>query len=226
IPYLWLVLAASVTAARMFTLTVARRCIAALIVAAVLGLPLSAIPLDGTLWAPPDDEDEVSGDRGQAALAAEDAFYVQPKLLERELAALRRGRKGVIDLYFVGVAGDANQDVFMKEVNAVSQLFRERFDTAGRSVRLINNPSAVSEAPIASGTSLGMALKRIAEVMDPDDIVFLFLTSHGSREHRFSLAFWPMAFDVLDPPRLRRLLDESGIKRRVVVVSACYAGGF
>jgi len=227
IPYLWLVLAASVTAARMFTLTVARRCIAALIVAAVLGLPLSAIPRDRTLWASPDDEDEVSGDRGQAALAAEDAFYAQPKLLERELAALRRGRKGVIDLYFVGVAGDANQDVFMKEVNAVSQLFRERFDTEGRTVRLINNAKAVAEAPIATVTSLGMTLRRVAGVMDPgEDILFLFLTSHGSREHRFTLEFRPMRLNVLDPARLRQVLDASGITRRVIVVSACYAGGF
>src|SRR5439155_7151900 len=181
---------------------------------------------DRTLWAPSYEEDREDDRGSRRGIAAEEAFYLQPRLLQRDLAALERGRKGVIDLYFVGVAGDANQDVFMKEVNAVTTLFDERFDTAGRSVRLINNPSAVSEAPIASGTSLGMALKRIAEVMDPDDIVFLFLTSHGSREHRFSLAFWPMAFDVLDPPRLRRLLDESGIKRRVVVVSACYAGGF
>ena len=110
IPALWLVLAASVTAVRLFTLPLARRCIAGLIVAAVLGVPLSAIPRDRTLWAPLDDEDEASDDGGQrAALAAEDAFYLQPKLLERELAALRRGRKGVIDLYFVGVAGDAQQ---------------------------------------------------------------------------------------------------------------------
>src|SRR5205814_937434 len=179
------------------------------------------------LWAPLDDEDEVSGDGGQpAALAAEDAFYLQPKLLERELAALRRGRKGVIDLYFVGVAGDAHQDGFMKEVNAVSQLFRERFDTDGRTVRLINNPKAVAEAPIASVTSLGMTLGRVARVMDPgEDILFLFLTSHGSREHRFTLEFWPIRLNVLDPARLRQVLDASGITRRVVVVSACYAGG-
>ncbi len=228
IPSLWLVLAASVTAARLFTLPLARRCIAGLIVAAVLGLPLSAIPRDRTLWAPLDDEDEASGDGGQrAALAAEDAFYLQPKLLERELAALRRGRKGVIDLYFVGVAGDAHQDVFMKEVNAVSQLFRERFDTDGRTVRLINNAKAVGEAPIASVTSLGMTLTRVAGVMDPgEDILFLFLTSHGSREHRFTLEFWPIRLNVLDPARLRQVLDASGITRRVVVVSACYAGGF
>ena len=228
IPHLWLVLAAGVAAARMFRMPLATRCIALLIAGAVLGLPLSTVLRDRTLWASPYDEDDPSGDRGQlAAIAAEDTFYLQPKLLEQELAALQRGRKGVIDLYFVGVAGDAHQDVFMKEVNAVSTLFRERFDTEGRTVRLINNAKAAAEAPIASVTSLGMALKRVAAVMDRDeDILFLFLASHGSKEHRFTLAFWPMQLKVLDPPRLRRVLDESGITRRVIVVSACYAGGF
>src|SRR5207344_2149888 len=70
-------------------------------------------------------------------------------------------------------------------------------------------------------------LARVAEVMDPDeDILFLFLTSHGSKDHHFTLEFGRMAFKTLDPPTLRRLLDESGIKRRVIVVSACYSGGF
>ena len=48
----------------------------------------------------------------------------------------------------------------------------------------------------------------------------------GQRGHHFAIDFWPLRFNTLDPARLRRLLDASGIKRRVVVVSACYAGGF
>jgi len=59
-----------------------------------------------------------------------------------------------------------------------------------------------------------------------EDLLFLFLTSHGSKDHQFSLDLWPIKFHELDPPKLRALLDESGIKNRVVVVSACYSGGF
>ncbi len=115
----------------------------------------------------------------------------------------------------------------MKEVNSVAKLFEDRFDARGRVIRLINNPKSVSENPIASVTGLRRALARVAEAMDSeDDILFLFLTSHGSRDHRFSLEFYPMAFNELTPARLRQLLDESGIKRRVLVVSACYSGGF
>src|SRR5262249_43766878 len=133
----------------------------------------------------------------------------------------------VIDLYLVGVAGYASQDVFMREVNSVDKLFRERFGAEGHTVRLINNAKSVADTPIASVTAIRAALARVAEVMDRDeDILFLYLTSHGSEDHRFSLDFWPMRFKPLDPGTLRKLLDESGIKRRIVVVSACYSGGF
>jgi len=70
-------------------------------------------------------------------------------------------------------------------------------------------------------------LKRVAEVMDRDeDILFLFITSHGSKEQGTTFQFSPMSFDPLDPKRLKRLLDQFGFKRRVVVVSSCYSGSF
>ncbi|WP_273703174.1 C13 family peptidase, partial [Candidatus Accumulibacter vicinus] len=194
----------------------------------LLGVPPSVVYHDRSLWIEAHDE-EAGGDfeRKYLSLVAEDAFYLQPRLLERELAALKPGRPGVTDLYFVGAAGYSRQDVFMTEVRSVAELFRERFATEGRSVLLINNPKSVADSPIASTTSLGLTLRRIGAIMDRDeDILFLFLTSHGSQDHKFVLDFWPMRFNTLDPRRLRELLDESGIKRRVVVISACYSGGF
>jgi hypothetical protein len=152
---------------------------------------------------------------------------LQPHLLEQQLGALEPGRRGIIDLYFVGVAGYAGQDVFMKEVRSVTKLFDERFDTKGRSLMLINNPATVREVPIASPTSVRLALNRIAELMDRDeDILFLFITSHGSKEHETSFDFSPLRFNVLDPGRLKEMLDRSGFQRRVVVVSTCYSGAF
>ncbi len=222
LPHVWLVLAAAVGAIRILAIRLRTVVPALLIAAIVIGLP-QAMVWRGQLWTPVYD----GNDRSYRALSSEDAFYLQPKLLERELAALKPGRKGTIDLYFVGLAGYARQDVFMREVNSISKLFRERFDADGHTVRLINNAKTVAEAPIASVTALRATLARLAEVMDRDeDVLFLFLTSHGSQEHRFSLEFWPVNFNPLDPKALRQLLDDSGIKRRVIVVSSCYSGGF
>jgi peptidase C13-like protein len=228
LPHYWLALAAGIAAARLLTLPGLRRAGLVVLAVAVLGFPSSAVYRERRLWTKAYDPEEAAAfQRQHMSLTQEDVFYLQPKLLERELAAVAPGRRNTIDLYFVAAAGWAGQDVFMKEVNSVAKLFEERFDARGRVIRLINNPKSVSQSPIASVTGLRQALARVAQAMDSDDdILFLFLTSHGSKDHRFSLEFYPMTFHELTPPRLRQLLDESGIKRRVLVVSACYSGGF
>src|SRR5260221_8337534 len=73
----------------------------------------------------------------------------QPHLLADEIAALAPRRPGAPDLYFIGFAGDAEQDVFMKEVETVRRLFDERFGTRDRSMLLVNNPRTVRALPLA-----------------------------------------------------------------------------
>ncbi|TMA99281.1 MAG: hypothetical protein E6J64_22205, partial [Deltaproteobacteria bacterium] len=181
---LWFTVAASVCAVRLLEVPRRRWFPAALITGLLVAWPLT-LARDRTLWwrSEPDPAGTAGYERLKA-LVTEDAFYRQPQLLQQQLASLKPGKKGVIDLYFIGVAAYAQQDVFMKEVHSVAKLFEERFGTEGRSLMLINNPATVGESPIASSTSLRLALKRVAEVMDRDeDILFLFITSHGSKEH-------------------------------------------
>lgn len=225
---IWLVLAATLAAIRLLHLPARRWLSAGLLAAVLVGAPLLVVYRDNTLWQAAADPEAQAARRSRFnALVSEDAFYLQPQLLERQLAALQPGHKGHIDLYFIAAAGDASQDVFMREAQSVVALFDQRFATVGRSLTLVNNARAVSDSPIASGTSLRLALKRVGAVMDRDeDVLFLYLTSHGSRDHRFYLNFWPLKFNPLDPETLRQMLDDAGIKRRVIVVSACYSGAY
>jgi len=104
---------------------------------------------------------------------------------------------------------------------------QERFDAAGHTIMLINNTDTVGDKPIASLTSLQLALKKVAATMDiEDDVLVLFLTSHGSEDHQFALSLSGIQFKTLDPATLRQSLDASGIRNRVVIISACYSGGF
>jgi hypothetical protein len=151
----------------------------------------------------------------------------QSQLLNGQLAGLLPGRNGETDLYFVGFAGDATQDVFLKELRSVEQLFSTRFGSLGRSVILANNPRTAATLPFATAGNLERALKRVGEVMERDhDILFLYLTSHGSSEHELGISNRPLELSNLTPAQLRNMLKSSGIKYKVVVVSACYAGGF
>ena len=160
-------------------------------------------------------------------LAEERAFHAQGELIERALAAVRRGRPGVPELYFVGFAPDASQDVFLHEMRFVRRLFDERFGTAGRSIALVSSETALEELPIATVTNLARALDRVGRAMNPDeDVLFLYITAHGGRDHRLSAWQPPLEVASLTPTALARMLQDAGIKWRVIVVSACYSGGF
>jgi len=224
----WFALAAGIAAVRLVGATRLQRLWVFLLAAIVIGGPLSQLFLDKTLWMKHYDRQAYERESAMRhMLEREDIFYLQPELLERELAAVKAGPKNRINLYFVGMAGYSDQDVFMKEVNYVSREFAQRYGAAAHTVELVNNPDTVGDLPIASATSLSRSLNRIGQVMNKDrDILFLYMTSHGSRNHEFSLDFGGMHFNVLNPFRLREILDASGIKRRVIVISACYSGGF
>ncbi|MDE2598400.1 MAG: peptidase C13 [Rhodocyclaceae bacterium] len=227
LPLLWYIVAAVLASVRLPALRGMRALAGAVAAIALLLTPQLALDNDSWVWTPRPKQRSAEPERDYFAPAREDNIYRQSQLLADTLARIEPGRPGQVDLYFVGAAGYASQDVFMREVNSVTTLLDERFDTRGRSLKLINNEATIKEVPIASRTALKRAFGRIAEVMNRDeDILFLYMTSHGSHDHRFSLDFGTMRFDELDPTVLRRLLDDAGIKRRVIVVSACYSGGF
>lgn len=194
---------------------------AALAIVPAAGLPRASI---GALWIESYDE---RGRDDESTVVTEKALYAQPDLLRRRLAALAPGRAGSQDLYFVGVAGYASEDVFGHEVLVIRDLFERRFGAAGRSVVLVNNPDTALQEPVATLTSLERTLKRIGQLMKRDqDVLFLYLTSHGSEDHRFAIELPPLRLRDLDPQALKQMLDAAGIQWRVVVVSACYSGGF
>jgi hypothetical protein len=174
--------------------------------------------------------DEESGADAYAAyrdLDAETMLYRQAEQLGERIDALAGQRAGVTDLYFIGFAGYARESVFRKEVEYAQKLFDSRFDTRQRSLSLINHIDTWQTEPLATGNNLRIALQRIAQRMDTEqDILVLFLTSHGSRNHELSVDFWPLPLNDLTPAMLRQYLDEAGIKWRVLIVSACYSGGF
>ena len=225
-PTVWLGVACAKAAADLLSVSVPRRLLAYGLCAILIVVPFAHTYRQLSLWQQVKKDKEAASSYARRKLN-EDAFYEQPKVLERELAAVKPGRRGVIDVYFIGIGGYADQDVFMKEINGVSRLFQERFGTGGKTIRLVNNRKTLGSSPVASVTSLRASLKRVAEVMDKDeDLLFLFLTSHGSQTHSFSFDLWPLQLQELEPTKLRALLDESGIRNRVIIVSACYSGGF
>ena len=151
----------------------------------------------------------------------------QRALLDEALDRLMPSQPGRINLYLLAVAGDASQEVFRREVAFVRNQFDRDFGTRGHSLALINSRSTVDSAPMATVTSIRESIRAIAARMDREnDILFLFLTSHGGHDHDLKLNQNAMALRVLWPKDLAQMLQDSGIRWKVVLVSACYSGGF
>jgi len=156
----------------------------------------------------------------------EAALYEQPRLLQQALNSIDPSIDGKTDWYFMGVAGFSGQNVFRSEINKVRELFDVRFGTSGHSLALINNTYSWLDEPIATKTSIARGLKKIGQQMNADeDVLFLTLSSHGN-EDIVQLENSPLAMDNLDATWLRETLDASGIRWRVIVISACYSGSF
>ncbi len=176
-------------------------------------------------WHLPGEQFFYATDPPPPRLDVEDTYYRQPELLRRaRVAAQTPGRT---DVYFVGYAPYAGEDVFLNEVLFAQRLFDTRFGTAGRSVVLVNNPATLEELPLANPRNLAFVLDGIAAAMDPvEDLLVMFMTSHGSEDARLAADFQGLAPNDLRAGELRRLLDEAGIRWRVLIISACFSGSF
>jgi hypothetical protein len=150
----------------------------------------------------------------------------QPELLAAALKLLQPPRGEQPELYYVSMAPFAGQDVFKRESGSVKALFDDKFDTAGRSIALVNHRDTVETTPLASVSNLDRTLAHVGRLMRPDkDVLFLFLTSHGT-EGMVSVQFPRFPLNDITPANLRAALDKSGIRNRVLVISACHSGSF
>jgi len=177
------------------------------------------------LWAPP--QESAATGTPQPSVTREDLFHRQGALLEEQFSALRLERPGIADLYFVAAAPYGLQDTFAKELMVVRGLMDERFDTAGRSLALVSHPAALGDYPVATVSNLRATLERLGRHINvEEDVVFLHIATHGSADNLLLFELPPLELQPLTPTALSRMLADSGIKWKVIVLSACYSGGF
>lgn len=148
----------------------------------------------------------------------------QGRLLQQALDALPASTPAV-ELYSLTLAGDGKQSVFLREADYVSKLLRERFGARGN-VTLSNHRDHLADRPLATRESLTRAVQALAERSGPEDLVFLYLTSHGSRDHELHIDQPRLQLADLPATELAALLQPLRDRYKVVVISACYSGGF
>jgi hypothetical protein len=162
---------------------------------------------------------------GQGAAQIAQIEKTQPRLLQEQFAHLTPSRQGETEIYTLAVAGWADQDVFIKELDGALEAIGSVLPMKGRTVRLINRRDTVNTIPLANASNFSAAVRAIAAVMNKDNDVFvLVMTSHGEQTG-FALQL-PGGVAELTPQQVAAALNGEGIKNRVVIVSACYAGIF
>ncbi len=118
-----------------------------------------------------------------------------------------------------GFWGD--QSVFLSEARGAAAILSARFNGGGRAVVRANSRGG---APANAG-SLHAAVQAAARRMDQEqDVLFVFLTSHGTRA---GIAVRGGGYQAtLTPGEVGSILEQSGARYRVLIVSACYSGVF
>jgi tetratricopeptide (TPR) repeat protein len=126
--------------------------------------------------------------------------------------------KAEVKVVAFGLFGD--QSVFESEAKGAAQIVASHF--GGSPVIVRANTKSRGEA---TSETVAATLQSAAKAMNVDnDILFLILTSHGSRA---GLAVkTPSRQDILSPLDLFTMLDRTQVRHRIVIISACFSGVF
>jgi hypothetical protein len=182
---------------------------------------LDAIP---DVWTPLEAQ---AAEPGDALADGEALLFEQAGRIDQSLAAVGRDPAPNPKIFFVGFAGVGDQKVFAQEVGLASRVLTERYDIAGRSLSLINDQRDLERAPLATVSGLKYALRALGRRMNLDqDVLFLSISSHGAEDPAIIVSNSQLPLNDLTDEDLADALRESGIQWRVIIISACYAGGF
>lgn len=152
------------------------------------------------------------------------ALLDQGRWLQEALAALPASTPA-LELFTLSVAGDGSQGVFLRETDYVDHLLAGRFAAYGQ-ISLANNRDYPAGRPLATRENIARALQALGEKSGPEDVLFIYLTSHGSPEHELSLQQPRLQLGDLPADELAELMAPVRDRYKVLVVSACYSGGF
>jgi Peptidase C13 family len=172
--------------------------------------------------------DEERGDIDSTWERSEALLFDQPSRIDAMVTRIEPATAAdKPQVYFVGFAGVGEQRVFAEEIKLAAYNVGQRYGSSGRSILLLNDRRDLDKAPLATVSGLRRALKGIASRMNPErDVLFLALSSHGSDDPELSVSNGMLPLQQLNGATLASALRDSGIKHKVIVISACHAGAF
>ncbi|WPN29507.1 C13 family peptidase [Pseudomonas sp. P5_109] len=151
-------------------------------------------------------------------------LLAQGRLLDAALSNIPPSTPAV-ELYSLTLGGDGKQSVFLRESDYVANMLSTRFGAFGQ-IRLVNHRDHLADRPMATRENLRRAALTLAERSGPEDLIFIYLTSHGTSEHELVLDQPRMELADLPADELAAVLAPLKNRDKVIVISSCYSGGF
>jgi hypothetical protein len=170
---------------------------------------------------------EAQAGGGDANANAEQILFDQSARIDQQLAGINRNLSPSPQAFFLGFAGVGEQRVFAEEIALASKVLSDRYGMNGRGLSLVNDERDLESGPLASLSALRYALAGLSEKMLIDrDVLFLAISSHGSKDPAIAVSNSQLPLNDISDEDLAQALQDSGIKWRVIIISACYAGAF
>ncbi len=171
-------------------------------------------------------DDIVAAEKGTTSEGGRAAgwYFDQHQRLAGAIDGLKPQTPGKVDTYIL-VVGLDRDPVFQTESEETAAVLQRRYGAEGRTLTLITG----SETGYAQGSpaNIQIALAAIAKKMDvAEDVLILYTTSHGAPKIGIVYQDGRKGSGTIAPRRMRTILNDVGIKRRIIVISACYSGEF
>jgi hypothetical protein len=154
------------------------------------------------------------------SVVALEAPSTSPSSTKQAAFHFTRSQPGVREAYIVSFGLFGGESVFESEARGAAQILSDRLPKA-QSLVSFNSKRGGEATP----HRLLAALKAAGAAMDADeDVLVLALTSHGTPRGLAVMA--GRRSSVISPRKLQKMLEASGARYRIVIISACYSGVF
>lgn len=154
------------------------------------------------------------------------SLWEDEKTLHKVLMELKPQDPKKSDIYLIVAALDSDA-VFGREANETAKLLSKKYQANGRTIILSTGDDEANNTPEGNPNNLAKSIARIGEIIDKqNDIFVLYISTHGHPITGLAYKNKNLASGFIGPKYLANMLEENGIKKRLIIISACFSGIF
>jgi hypothetical protein len=159
-----------------------------------------------------------------------DVWGVQDALIGKCMELLPARATDRPNIYAVAINPHGRQLLFSREAKTALQRFATNYGgTARGGILLSNSSSDMLQVPLATQQNIAQVMGEIGRrtQASPNDVLMVYLTSHGGPNAALESGL-PGNIPILaiSADSLASALADANVRRRVIVVSACFAGSW